>query len=73
MIPLNSRVKRFESNETFVPGPGMYDAQSSLKIREGDRAMASYLSRGNREFIKAVDQPSVGTYNTINYRSLSEK
>ncbi len=55
VIPLRSKVKRFDSNETPVPGPGMYDAQSSLKVREVDRAMASYLSRGSREFIKAVD------------------
>jgi hypothetical protein len=54
------KTKRFESDETEVPGPGQYKSPDSCVVREGTREMAAYKSAVIREFVKESSSPAVG-------------
>lgn len=48
----NLKQKRFDSDETEVPGPGMYVTPSSVVVKDKNRKMAAYKSEAKREIIQ---------------------
>ena len=68
-----NKVKRFDKDDTIVPGPGTYLAPDSCQIREPKHAAAAYRSGTRRELgnhILNKSNPGIGAYDLTQFNAL---